>query len=149
LKVVAIAFAVLFTLTAVLAAHLFRENYVRFEWHAPTTLHRTSSGDGLVGSWNGAFYYMHDCHECATRERVQLDILPDSTALLVISVDTLDLVWIPAMGGQYARALPWRVSAQDAVVEGSRLVSSTDPRSAVSFELRGDSLYFDGLSSTF
>lgn len=147
------ALAIFASLTAIvavtIASHLFRLTYERVSWHGPTTLVReTWSRPDLEGLWTGTFYNRHDClNSCETRERVQLNIQADSTARLVIAIDTLDMIFVPFTDVVYAKPKLWRVSANDARLQPDRLVMDWDTSIGIPFEHRGDSLFFDSIGS--
>ncbi len=118
------------------------------QWPQPTTLVREpDSRPGLEGIWTGTFYYPHDCPGCETRERIQLDIRPDSTARLAFAIYSLDLIYVPFTDLTYARPSLYLVNADEARIQPGRLVMTWDTSVTVPFKLRGDSLLFDGLDS--
>ena len=148
------AFATVASVVAVVAiaaaVYLFRQSYERARWFEPTTLIRqTGVRPDLEGIWTGIFYYPQDCglNGCETRERVQLNIRTDSTARLVFAIDTLEIIYVPFTDLVYARPGLWRVKADEAIIQSDRLVMAWDTSISVPFEVRGDSLLFDGLDS--
>ena len=148
-------FAIISTLIAIISlagvVYLFQQSYDRVHFFEPIDLVREAHSVSPIGGlWTGTFYYPQDCgpRGCETRERVELTIRNDSTARLVIAIDTLSIVYIPMTNLIYARSHPYRVSVDHAILEPDSLRMLWDSSYAVSYKKRGDTLMFEYLDSS-
>jgi hypothetical protein len=147
MKGLAVTASVVAVVAVAIAYQLFVGSYERVCWSRDALVRQTAQewGNPLAGVWAGTFYYMHDCgpNGCETREQVQLTVRPDSTARLVVAVDTLDMIYVPFTDVVFARPSLWIASADEVLVRPDKLVMAWDTSYTVPYEVRGDSLVAD------
>ena len=146
MKGLAVAASVV-AVVAVVAYRLFVGSYERVSWERGALVRQTAQewGYPLAGVWEGTFYYRQDCgpNGCETREQVRLTVRRDSTARLVVAVDTLDMIYVPFTDLVFARPSLWIASADEVSVGADSLVMAWDASYSVPYEVRGDSLFAD------
>ena len=145
MKGLAVTASVVAVVAVAIAYQLFVGSYERVSWDGSALVRQTAQewGYPLAGVWSGTFYYRQDCgpNGCETREQVQLTVRRDSTARLVVAVDTLDMIYVPFSDIVFARPSLYAASAEEVSVQPDSLVMAWDTSYSVPYEVRGDSLF--------